>query len=110
MCDKCEEKVYFYNTNTLFFSSPAKVDFGDLVNGFTVKNAGNQILVFDDEELQPGESKAVGGNRGELFVGRKDLFFRTPAGFVGTAVFAAYVSIKFFVRMNPLSPGFIDKI
>lgn len=104
-CDK-KEQILFYNTNTQAYYAQAKVFFPPMCNGFVVKNAGNQLLIFDDETLQPGESKAVGGNKGEIFIGRKDLNFQVPAGFVGTPNNVAYVTFKYYVPVDPISAQF----
>ena len=111
--DKCmnvNEPILYWNTHVMAYSTPAKVDFDARTNGFVVKNAGNQIVIFDDEPIQPGESKAYGGNKGEIFIGRKDLAFQVPAGFVGTPVNSAFVTVKFYVQLDKTSPNYVQTI
>lgn len=110
MCNCDKEIILYWNTHVMAYSVPAKVDFDNRTNGFVVKNAGNQLLIFDDETLQPGESKAYSGNKGEIFVGRKDLYFAIPAGFVGTAVNLAFVTVKYYTPMDKNAPNVVRDI
>jgi hypothetical protein len=58
------------------------VGFDPNCNGFVVKNAGTTLLSFDNEILQPQESKSIGGNYGEYYCGdRKKIYFivQSPA-------------------------------
>lgn len=109
-CKNCKEKILYWNTVVMSFGTPAKVDFDSRTNAFVVKNAGNQLVVFDDEVIQPGESKAYGGNRAEIFIGRKDLYFQVPAGFVGTALNLAYVTVKYYVPIDSSFPNYVKEI
>lgn len=96
----CDEKDLYYNNDTKGYAVPAKITFDRLCNGYTVRNAGNTIVVINDEEIQPGQSKAVGGNRNEIFIGRLDIFFRdqTVQPVPRTPYF--YVTQKFYVELD----------
>jgi hypothetical protein len=75
----------------------AQVPMGNNVNGFVIKNAGNTIVLFNNEPLQPGESQSVGGNEGEIFDGRVDIYFRLPTPAPGTPVNSAWITVKYYV-------------
>lgn len=86
-----------YNINKIHLSSgTTQVPIGNNVNGFTVKNAGNTILMFNQEPLQPGESQSIGGNEGEIYTGRVSIFFMLPTPAPGTPVNSAWITIKFY--------------
>jgi hypothetical protein len=86
-----------YNINKIVVTSgTSQVPIGQFVNGFTVKNAGNTIVMFNQEPLLPGESQTVGGNEGEIYVGRVDIFFTLPAPPPLVPVNAAWITVKFY--------------
>ena len=66
-------------------------------NGFTVKNRGNSISVINQDPLDPGESKAFGLNRGEVYTGRIDISFRAQAVQPAPRVDSAFVTQKFYL-------------
>lgn len=102
----CDEKILYYNTVTQSYSFPQKVVIQDKCNGFTIRNAGNSILIMDDEQIQPGESKAIGGNRNEYFVGRKDISFAPQAVQPAPRIDLCYVTQKYYVdRKGPTDPN-----
>lgn len=70
-------------------------------NGVTVKNGGNNIVLVNNEPLQPGESKALGGNYGELFRGRVQINFMNQAVQPTPVVAIAYVTEKFYINYDP---------
>jgi hypothetical protein len=86
-----------YNINKIALQvGTTNVQIGNNVNGFTVKNAGNTIVVFNQEQLQPGESFTVGGNIGEIYSGRVDIYFRLPVPPPGTPVNMCWITVKFY--------------
>jgi len=91
-------KFLRYNTDTRIYQQAAKVTLDRLTNGVTVKNNGNTVCLFNSDPLLPGESKAVGGNYGEIYTGRLDISFNviglTPAPV--TPVNSAVVTYKFY--------------
>jgi hypothetical protein len=87
-----------YDINKIAISvGTTQVPIGNDVNGFVVKNAGNTLVVFKGEQLQPGESQSVGGNEGEIYNGRVDIFFQLPVPAPGTPVNMCYVTVKYYV-------------
>ena len=82
-----------------FAQNTTQVPIGNNVNGFTIKNAGNTIVMFNNEPLQPGESQSVGGNEGELYIGRVDIFFMLPTPAPGTPVNSCWITVKFYTEL-----------
>ena len=83
MCDqKDKELILYVDFNGQSYSTPQKLNLDPMCNSFTLKNLGNTLCVLDDEVLQPGDFKAFGGNRGEVFTGRHNIYFTV----VGMAV------------------------
>jgi hypothetical protein len=68
-----------YETSTRTLQARGNIVLDAWSNGFTVKNAGNSILSFNGDPIQPNESKGFGGNRGELIEGNYSFFFTAPA-------------------------------
>jgi hypothetical protein len=86
-----------YNINKITIQvGTSQVQIGNNVNGFDVKNAGNTIVVFNQEPLQPGESQTVGGNAGEIFAGRVDIYFQLPVPAPVTPVNMCWITIKYY--------------
>jgi hypothetical protein len=108
------EKPLLYNTTVQAYAIAQKITIHDLCNGITIKNLGNSLVIFDDEIIQPGASKAIAGNRKEIFVGRKDLSFQPttnqpiPVVQPVPRVDFAYITQKFYVPRKPTEPGFIE--
>lgn len=68
-----------YTTRTTPTGQMLNITLDPWSNGLSVKNTGNSICIFNDDPLQPGESKTIGGNKGELLRGRYAVKFQTPA-------------------------------
>jgi hypothetical protein len=102
MCDCKKEEFLYYNTTTQAYALPQKVTIDRYCNGITLINAGTSNVIFDDEIIVPGESKAISGNRKEIFVGRKDI------SFAGAGVNLCFVTQKFYVKLPPNDPHNID--
>jgi hypothetical protein len=96
------EKTLYYNEDVKSIIKQTRVPLGQRVNGFTVKNAGTTLLIMNGEVLQPGDSKATGGNRGEEYTGRCDINFQVPVPAPAVITNQGYVTIKFYVD----APGF----
>lgn len=73
------EKLLQYNLSVQIYGVNTDIPVMENCNGFTVRNIGTANVVIMGDTLAPNESKAVGGNRGEIYVGRLDLKF-TGAG------------------------------
>lgn len=99
----CTEEFLYYNTTVQAYSANQKVQIDRRCNGITVLNAGTNAFLFDDELIQPGESKSINGNRKEIFVGRKDLTFPTP-----NPGNLAYITQKYYVKLDSNDPHNID--
>jgi hypothetical protein len=104
-----EKDILYYNTVTHIYGAPQKIDFDIRTNGFVIKNGGNTILIVDDEQLQPGESKSIGGNKGEIFIGRKDISFTVQAGNL-TPTFICVVTVKYYVKIDAQSPNYVKEL
>jgi hypothetical protein len=90
------KKALRYNTQVQEYRSLRSVNVDKLCNGFTVNNAGTTIVTLNGEPIQPGATKTVGGNEGEVYVGRIDLAFYVPTPAPATIVNSAWVTQKFY--------------
>jgi hypothetical protein len=87
------EKLLQYNLSTQVYSGAEEIPTMDFCNGFTVRNIGTANVVVMGDTLAPNESKAIGGNRGEIFVGRIDLHF------TGAGTTLALVTQKYYMNV-----------
>lgn len=94
------KRAMMYNTSTQEYTLQRSVVVGKLCNGFSVKNAGTTILVLNGEPLQPGEAKTVGGNEGEVYVGRIDITFQIQTPAPTPITNSAWVTQKFYEESN----------
>jgi hypothetical protein len=88
-----QEKLLQYNISTQVYNGPLQVPAMDFCNGFTVKNVGTATLIVMGDSLAPGEFKAFGGNRGEIFIGRIDIKF------TGSGTTLALVTQKYYMNI-----------
>jgi hypothetical protein len=89
-----------YNTTTQEYTEQRSVNLDKLCNGVTVINKGNTIVMWNGLPLVPDESMTVGGNKGEVFVGRVDISFSLPTPAPPTPVNSAWVIQKFYEEKN----------
>ena len=92
-----EAKTVKYNTSTQEYVRLNSVVVQRGCNAVSVKNAGTTMVFWNGEPLVPGESKSVGGNEGEEYVGRIDLTFgaaAVPPATVATP--SVWVTQKFY--------------
>lgn len=94
-----KEEWIEYNSVPNQYSNPGQIPLDPYCNGLTVKNGGNTLLLFQGETLQPQESKAIGGNRKELFRGRIDIDFALPTPAPPTPINLAIVTQKVYVNI-----------
>jgi hypothetical protein len=87
------EKLLQYNLSTQIYNQPEQVPTMDFCNGFTVRNIGTANVVVMGDQLAPNESKAISGNRGEVFVGRIDINFN------GAGTTLALVTQKYYMNI-----------
>lgn len=73
------EKLLQYNLSTQIYSITCEIPVMENCNGFTVRNLGTATAQVMGDPLATNEVKSIGGNRGEIYVGRIDLKF-TSAG------------------------------
>jgi hypothetical protein len=92
--------VVFYNTTTQNYTVQRMVVVEKLCNGVTVINKGSTIVMWNGLPLNPGESMTVGGNEGEVFVGRVDITFAIPVPAPMTIINSAWVIQKFYEDKN----------
>lgn len=85
-----------YTTIVEFVDQNYKITVDGLCNGWTVVNRGNTNLIVNAELIPPGQAKAVGGNRDEIYVGRIDIQFSTQ-GITPPFTNAAYVTQKVYI-------------
>lgn len=64
-----------YTIREMEIGTPQNLTLDKYSNGFTLKNTGNSICFLNIDPLQPGESKAIGGNKSELLTGRYRVYF-----------------------------------
>jgi hypothetical protein len=65
-----------YNISTQTFTKSGRVNISTTCNGWSVINLGTSNVLVNQDTLIPGESKTVGGNYGEIYIGRVDLLFQ----------------------------------
>jgi hypothetical protein len=98
------EEILYYNTVTQAYSVPTKITLDIRCNGITIRNAGASTLLFDDEPIQPGQSKMIGGNRAELMRGRHDI------SFTGAGANLAFVTQKYYVDLTAADPTYLHSL
>lgn len=88
-----EEKLYF-DSSVQTYSIAQNITLDLQCNGISVQNTGTSVALFDGDPLQPGASKAIGGNRLEIFVGRHNISFNSGVGLVDQVT----VTQKYYVE------------
>jgi hypothetical protein len=87
------EKLLQYNLSVQVYSVTCEVPVMENCNGFTVRNIGASNAIVMGDTLAPNEVKSIGGNRGEIYVGRIDLKFS------GAGTNAALVTQKYYMNI-----------
>lgn len=93
------ERWYAYNFSALQYTVAAQIVLDEFCNGITIKNSGNMLCTIGGDQLNPGESKSIGGNRKEILRGRYDISFQTPTPAPATPNPLAVITQKFFVAL-----------
>lgn len=97
MCSNC--KYQKYTSSVRSFGQPSEVPLSELCNAWAVQNAGNMLVVVNQQWiLQPGQSLGLGGNEGEIFAGRLDIQFAVPTPAPVTPNPVAVVMQKIYVE------------
>lgn len=65
-------------------------------NGFTIKNTGTTNVVYMQDVITPGNSKAFGGNQDEVYEQNEEISFQVPAPPPAIITNAAMVTQKYF--------------
>ena len=94
-------KLLQYNFFDTVITRPGLVNFDIYCNGWVIKNSGTTLVLIMGETLNPGESKSIGGNYGEIFVGRLNVAFRTQTPAPATIVNKATLTQKMYVNVKP---------
>lgn len=81
-----------YNFSAQTYSQNTQVSIDPWCNGLTIKNAGTSMVQFQEEQIAPGDSIAIGGNFGEVIRGRLDL------SFLGAGNNVAVIRQKFYIN------------
>jgi hypothetical protein len=89
-----------YNITAQEYIKQRSVVIENLCNGVVIKNAGTTIVKFNGVPIQPGESFSVGGNEGEVYIGRCDISFLVQTPPPATIINSAWVIQKFYVGEN----------
>ena len=89
-----------YNITTQEYIAQHNVVVDRLCNGLTIKNAGTTIVLFNGVPLQPQESISIGGNEGEVYVGRCDIRFQVQTPAPPVVNNSAWVIQKFYTGEN----------
>jgi hypothetical protein len=84
--------------NTFNDNGMQSVNVDPLCNGFVVKNEGNTLVKIMGETILPNASKSVGGNLGEIFEGKIDLYFALPTPAPATPINLCIVTQKVYVK------------
>jgi len=66
-------------SRTNAYTTPTKITLDQLSNCLAVKNAGNSILLINNDPLVPAETKIFSAWPQEVLVGKYYIDFRTPA-------------------------------
>lgn len=97
-CQPAGNQYLIYNTSTQEYIRQRSIPVIKECNGFTVRNNGTTIVILNGEPIMPGDFKAVGGNAGEIYGGRIDIYFTVPTPAPVTITRSAWVTQKFYIR------------
>lgn len=89
-----------YNATMQEYTQQHSVVVDKFCNGVTVINKGNTIAMWNGLPLLPDESMTIGGNEGEVYVGRVDISFAPSTPVVVPTINSAWVIQKFYEEKN----------
>jgi hypothetical protein len=97
MCRITKDSLLRFNTSVQQYTGPQQVVVAENLNGISVKNEGTTNVIFQGDTLLPGDSKSIGGNFGEVYDARIDLWFITPTPAPAVVNNLAVVTQKFYL-------------
>jgi hypothetical protein len=100
MCKLTKDTLLRFNTSVQQYQGPKQVVIASYLNAISVKNEGTTLVIFQGDTLQPGESKSIGGNFGEIYDSRIDIFFQTQVPAPAVINNLAVVTQKFYLFDN----------
>ena len=93
------EKLLQYNLSTQIYNVSCELPVMENCNGFTFRNTGTATCTVMGDPLAAGEVKQVGGNRGEIYVGRLDIKFSA------TGTRSLVVTQKYYMNVPRINEG-----
>jgi hypothetical protein len=98
-----DQQFLTYRIVTQSYSQQGYVPVERWVNGISLKNAGTGFVVVMGDPMQPGETKSIGGNKGEVYDEKHlDIQFTNPNA-VLNPVNLLIVTQKFYVNIKKAS-------
>lgn len=95
-------KDFRYDHSVRQVTQPGTVQLTKNVNAWAVHNTGNTIVLVNDDPLMPGDSKSIGGNLGEIFMGRIYITFQIPSPAPSPIINMATVTQKYYTKEHSL--------
>lgn len=90
--------VLHYNINWQNVTRAMSATVPQKCNGFTIKNTGTTVVILNGQiPIVPGSSIAIGGNYAEVYAGRVDITFETPAPPPATITNSCVVMFKHYM-------------
>lgn len=94
MCKANPDEFLEYNFSTNLYDGTKEFTLDKYCFGLTVKNRGTSLVIFNDEPLDPGESKTIGAHKETLLRARISISFDQSNG--GTTN-AAWITQAFYL-------------
>lgn len=86
-----------WSTATYTYSNAREIQWAKWLNGFLIHNVGTTEIYFNNDRIEAGESKAYGGNRGEIYKGPMDFRFFTQSPPPITVINLVTITQKFYL-------------
>lgn len=95
MCT-CSKNFLKYNVSTVVYTEAGDCRLDKYCNGLLLHNSGTTNVIVAGDTIVPGQSKTIGGNAGEVFVGPMEIKFRTPSPAPPIATNSVTVTQKYY--------------
>jgi hypothetical protein len=95
------EKLLQYNLSVQIYNADVQAPVMENCNGFTIRNLGTALVTVMGDPLSTGQVKNVGGNRGEIYVGRLDIKFTNT----GAQTQSVLVTQKYYMNVPRNNEG-----